>query len=83
MLCFVIETVEDDMRVILALAVLSVLASPGLACEMHQSHAVMASTAVKPVPPPPVTEAKAEAPQSLPAKSAERVMKAETESLTD
>ncbi|MFL5259961.1 MAG: hypothetical protein ACJ8AS_09415 [Hyphomicrobiales bacterium] len=72
------------MRTLLALAILSVLASPGLACEMHESHAVMASKAVKPVPPPPpVTEAKAEAPQSRAVKPAEPVIKAETVSLTD
>jgi hypothetical protein len=73
------------MRTLLALAVLSVLATPGLACEMHQSHAVMASKAVEPVPPPPPrTEARAEAPQqSLPVKPAEPAIKAETASLTD
>jgi hypothetical protein len=72
------------MRTLFALAILSVLASPGLACEMHQSHAVMASKAVKSVPPPPaVTEAKAEAPQSLTVKPAEPVVRAQTVSLPD
>lgn len=72
------------MRAVLAVAILSALASPGLACEMHQSHAVMASSAVKPVTPPPrVTEAKADAPQSLAVKPAEPSVKAEPVSLTD